>query len=268
MPSGEQAALAAQYMAQQRLLSTTLTRDMVILIRALFSFNDPGASWPGLKMAADAMIRDRRRTSADLAGPYYQRARLMAGATGHIVPAEPLELAADRVDATLNATGIATFQEAIKAGADPPKARDRMAVTFTGSASMMALEGGRQVVHETVQEDDEAIGWARVGDGDPCAFCAMLISRGVVYRSAKTAGRNANKRFVGEGMFKFHNHDGCQAIPVFDPEDPVLKQADDLYDQWLAQTSGHSGKAAIREWRRYWDNRDSGEGSGSDQQAG
>jgi hypothetical protein len=66
-------------------------------------------------------------------------------------------------------------------------------------------------------------------------------------------------------MFKFHNHDGCTAVPVFDVEDPVLKRADDLYDQWLANTAGHSGKKAVEVWRQYWDSRDAGDGG---QQAG
>lgn len=306
----EQAALTAAFVASQRLLATTLTRDLVLLLRAIFSVNDPGQSWPATKMALSSLIRDRRRQSADLARVYYRdlrrvalspprpigprpvrvaspsppapqppgpsdrsdlddleaEARAEAEAAREldlepeeIDPVEPDDLSDDRIDATLNATGIASYKKAIRAGQTPEQALDTMAVNLSGAATNLALEGGREVIHGTVQEDDEAIGWARVGDGDPCAFCAMLISRGAVYRSAETAGRAKNKHFVGDGMFKFHNHDYCTGVPVFDPNDPVLDHAEKLYDQWLEKTAGHSGKAAINAWRDYWDSRDDAE---------
>ncbi len=50
--------------------------------------------------------------------------------------------------------------------------------------------------------DPEAAGWQRVGDGDSCGFCLMLISRGAVYTSESV---------------KFGAHDwcNCQAGPSF-----------------------------------------------------
>ena len=75
-----------------------------------------------------------------------------------------------------------------------------------------------------------------------------------------TAGRNKNDKFTGEGQFKWHDHCGCTAAPVFDPDDPHLRRAEDLYDQWLQETQGHSGKAAVNAWRRYWENRDQEQG--------
>lgn len=165
-------------------------------------------------------------------------------------------LAEDRIEANLNSTGIASYKKAIRAGQSPEKALDTMAVNLTGSASTLALEGGRETVRDAVLSDDEAIGWARVADADPCAFCAMLISRGAVYRSRETAGAAKNKQFEGEGMFKFHNHDGCSAVPVFDPEDPVLEEADRLYDKWLEVTAASAGGKMIDVWTKYWDSRE------------
>jgi hypothetical protein len=117
------------------------------------------------------------------------------------------------------------------------------------------LESGREVVRNAAESDDDAIGWIRVPDEDPCSWCAMLASRGAVYRSEGTAGRDKNDKFIGEGQFKWHDHCGCTAIAVFDPDDPHLKNAEDLYDQWLRETQGYSGKAAVNAWRRYWENR-------------
>ncbi|MBX5463810.1 MAG: hypothetical protein IRZ28_22320, partial [Steroidobacteraceae bacterium] len=165
----------------------------------------------------------------------------------------PERLNGDRVDATVRATGIAAFQRAIRAGQPPGRAADTMAATLAGATQELVLEGARELVHDAVLADREAIGWARIIRPGACSWCAMLAGRGAVYRSAETAGRRASKRFVGGSMFAWHNHCGCVAVPVFDPDDPALRVADDLYDRWVQATRGRSGKAAIRAFRRYWD---------------
>lgn len=244
---------ADQYRRTQAMVAATLTQDLARLMRAMFNVSDPGASWPALRMAVAALILDRRRQSADLAARYYLQARHVAGHDGHQATSPAVRLVQDRLTANINATGMGVYQRALRAGAPPAKALDRSVVTLSGAASKLALEGGRSVVDQTVRDDKDAIGWARVGDGDPCAWCAMLLSRGAIYRNAETAGRAKNRHFVGEGNFKWHDHDGCVAVPVWDEDDPILGRADDLYDQWLQQTQGHSGKAAINAWRQYWD---------------
>jgi hypothetical protein len=162
----------------------------------------------------------------------------------------------DRVEANLNATGIAVYHRALRAGQAEARAVDTMAVNLSGAATTLTLEGGREVVRDAAAADVEAIGWIRVPDADPCSWCAMLASRGVVYRSAETAGRAKNRGFVGEGLFKWHDHCGCTAVPVFRDDDPLLDRADDLYEQWLRETQGHSGRNARNAWRRYWENRE------------
>jgi hypothetical protein len=250
---------ADEFRRAQAMVAATLSRDLVRLMRGMFNTVDPGASWPGLRMAVAALILDRRRQSADLAARYYRISRQLAGVDRAITPRPPINLVEDRLTANINATGIGVYKQALRAGATPEKALDRSAVTLSGAASKLALEGGRSVVDQTVRHDERAIGWARVGDGNPCSWCAMLISRGAVYRSAKTAGQGKNSRFVGEGNFKFHDHDGCVAVPVWSEDDPVLDRADELYDQWLQATQGHSGHAAINVWRQHWESRDAGE---------
>lgn len=322
--------MTAAYVAQQQLLASALTRDVVRIIRQMFDPADLGRSWSATKLALDALIRDRRLRSAGLAARYYVEVRRLAvpqaprlvpappgrsvfidpgtgtlrtaprqlaTPAGHqaaqataprapaqvpamadepgslsedeawaeldrIAPARPGELDDDRVDVNLNATGIATYQRAIRSGRAEAQAMDTMGVNLSGSATTLALEGGREVVHDGVRGDDEAIGWARVGKEDPCAFCAMLISRGAVYRSEATAGGRTNKNFVGDEMFKFHDHDRCIPVPVYDPSDPILDRAEALYDQWLQVTSGHSNQAARNVWRDYWENRPRGADDG------
>lgn len=247
---------ADQYRRQQVLISATLSRDVVRLLKNLFNPENPGPSWAAARSVVAALVRDQRRRSADLATRFYQEARRSAGAVGEFTPAEALELDEERLLKSLDATGIASFQKSLRAGAPPDRAVDRSAVTLSGSASNLALEGGRSVVDLSVQNDDEAIGWARVTDADPCPWCLMMASRGAVYHSEKSAGGAKSSHFIGDGDFKWHDHCGCTAVAVWDPDDPVLKAADDLYDKWLQVTAGHSGRDAINAWRRYWENRD------------
>lgn len=315
------AAVTAAYVARQRLLSTTLTRDLILLVRELFVPSRPGPSWAVTKVQLESLIRARRGVSASLAVRYYldlrgvylpqtgaPAPRAAAAPTpdvpereparelldrvareperdpvepdvpereledefgfgdandadvwaelGRIAGVDPSDLDDEQVESNLNTTGIGSFQRAVRAGQTPDRAVDTMAVNLAGSATRLAQEGGREVVRDAVEGDDEAIGWIRIPDADPCSWCAMMASRGAVYRSAGTAGRDKNARFDGEGQFKWHDHCGCTAQPVFDPDDPRLEKAEDLYDQWLRATQGHSGKAAVNAWRRHWDNRD------------
>lgn len=246
----EQQRAAAGYQAQQRVVSSSLVRDIVRLLKLLFNIQEPEQSWPGVQMAVTAMVLSSREQSASLAGPYYRKLRAEAGVSGEVVMAEPRELTRDQLTEALNSAGMAVMRKSVRLGATPAQARDRMAVTISGTATRLALEGGRDVMEATSYDDEEALGWARIGDGDPCSWCAMLISRGAVYESAKTAG---DSRYGGA---TYHDHDGCQAVPIFDADSPLLAKADDLYEDWKRVTAGHGGEEALKVWRRYWGSRD------------
>jgi hypothetical protein len=77
--------------------------------------------------------------------------------------------------------------------------------------------------------------------GHPCAFCAMLESRGAIYKTERTAA------------FQAHNHCACVPVPVFTKEDIKLLRDNDLYLEWQKVTKGYSGRDALNAWRRYWD---------------
>ena len=249
MPAAEQQRLAAQYQAEQRVIASTMSRDILTLLLALFSLTDPEGSWQALRLALGALVRDRRSQSARVAGPYYQRLRSEAGVAGEASLVLPGELGEVRLGKALDGAGIFSYRRSLTLGATPAQARDRAAVTLAGTASRLALEGGRDVVAGTVIADEDALGWARIGDGDSCPWCLMLISRGAVYKSAITAG---DGRYGGE---KYHDHDGCQAVPIFDYSHPYQQAAEELYELWREVTAGHSGTEARRVWRRYWDAR-------------
>lgn len=115
-------------------------------------------------------------------------------------------------------------------------------------AARLALNAGRDYVIQTVEQDRLAVGWMRVTDGDPCAFCLVLASRGPVYKSRTTA------------EFLAHDNCGCVAVPVF-TRDPVLPestlQAQRIYreaQEWARSTGSQSRGTAndlLNNVRRY-----------------
>lgn len=111
-------------------------------------------------------------------------------------------------------------------------------VSASGAATRQVLNGGREALLTLVQADETALGWARVTDGDPCYFCAMLASRGPVYKSAATAG------------FKAHDHCACSAEAVFSRSADWPGDARDYQRLWYSATKGYSGKDAINAFRR------------------
>lgn len=205
------------------------------------------ASWPAVRAALVPIVQQARDQSAVLAGTAYSDARRDAGVDGEFDPEGPLPLMVRRLEAALDVTGPVEFKKAIAAGKSPQQAMDAAAVRMVGTTQYLALEGGRQAVQRSIDADEQATGWARVTDSDPCAWCAMLASRGPVYKSAKTAGDPR------QGGNSYHDHCACQAWPAFTNDEPFIGIAEKLYDDWLRETRGRGGKHAVNAFRRWWE---------------
>jgi len=94
-------------------------------------------------------------------------------------------------------------------------ARDALA-DAAGAAGRHVLEGGRQAQLHLVHADDAAKGWMRITDGEPCAFCAMLASRGPVYKSEQSANYVVNPKAKRPLGALYHDNCGCSAEAVYD----------------------------------------------------
>lgn len=118
----------------------------------------------------------------------------------------------------------------------------------------------RETVVATAEAAPEEIGWARVLSGaENCAFCAMLASRGPVYRSDKSAlsvvgdrrGRTRGSRELGEG---YHDHCDCDAVLVREGQDWAGREEfERLRRMWVAASAAHADdaqRAFNRSWRR------------------
>jgi hypothetical protein len=235
-----QAALAASFYQSQAFLAAMATRDILTVWRQL-NLRDVRSSWPALRTALAALIRDRYSQASALGQAYYGQARQAAGVPGepprvHVPPPpEP------QITATLDSTGPWNLLGKIKQGQQLATANENTAVQLAGSAQRLITNGARQAVMRSVAADDKAVAWARVTSANPCAFCALLAGRGAVYRSEKSAS------------FDAHNHDQCVAMPLFSHEEAQATKDNPLYDQWKRVTKGHGGAEALKVWRRHWD---------------
>ncbi|ATI18872.1 hypothetical protein SEA_SQUEAKYCLEAN_9 [Streptomyces phage SqueakyClean] len=116
------------------------------------------------------------------------------------------------------------------------------------AAERIAMNGGRSTVWNHTSRDRRAIGYIRLSrSGTPCGWCAMLISRGPVYRSESSAEYSDGD--------KYHDNCHCYAEPVFSREQYNSSSSYELnrrYEElWPKVTKGLSGKAAVSAWRRF-----------------
>ncbi|WP_405944748.1 hypothetical protein [Streptomyces sp. NBC_00932] len=150
--------------------------------------------------------------------------------------------------------------------------RDAGALT-AGAADRDALMGGRDLLDQSSRADRAVIGWARVTDSDPCHFCALLASRGAVYRSQWTArytGRTGRRaRTVtrpdgmddwspgrlasweaAQGLDRYHDNCHCTIVPVYSRTDWLPEASRAFRELYDLSTDGLSGDDARRAFRR------------------
>lgn len=115
----------------------------------------------------------------------------------------------------------------------------------------LSMNGGKSAMWSIGERDSGPhgmIGWVRVSmTGTPCGWCAMLISRGAVYRSEKSA------QFDADGDL-YHDNCHCVAEPVFIKSQLESSRYDlnrEYGKEWPRVTRGLSGKAAVSAWRKW-----------------
>lgn len=124
-------------------------------------------------------------------------------------------------------------------------------VTATKVAAAVARHtqnGGRSTLIGASGSDPLAIGYVRVTKEEPCFFCAMLASRGLVF--AKDSFADSDPRFTGDGTAKVHDSCQCGMKPVYTRKDPLLADAATYTDLWTEWGAG-GGDAALRFRRGY-----------------
>lgn len=232
------------------MLRAQVIRDVTSVWNATFDPENPQESAAVAKRLLMALVRERYPTSAQLAAAYYRQLRSVAGFLGSFDPVVAPMPPSEQLDASISSTGVAAYRIARRSGQTPRQAKETSSVTLSGSVSRLVASGGRETIHRTVDSDPRALGYIRVTDADPCHFCAMLASRGPVYKNAATAGDPRG------GGRRYHDHDACSVAPVFSRSGDWESRVEDLSDRWARATSGLSGEQARNAWRSYWENRE------------
>jgi len=232
---------------QQQEAAATLTaantaRSIQLAVRAQL-MRDVAKAWPLLDSkrlnetfpvwlrAMMLITRNYHSQSSVASGRFYRQVRQLA--TESPAPQSLIRLAEPPVEEWMTkAFGYSGPGLLSRDTAQPKTALS----TTLGTASRIALDGGRTTILNTTKADKIAVGWYRVTDGDPCAFCALLASRGVVYKE-DTAD------------FQTHNDCGCSAAPAFTRNQQlpdISRIADRIYTQKAAGAGAGKQLAAFR----------------------
>lgn len=202
------------------------------------------------------VVEDGYRESHRVAVEFVEDYRhAMAPAAEPMVSVSMDEFPAERAKVSVIVTGPVEVERQLP----DMQASERGLVSSTGAAVRITADGGRDAVLDAVELDDEAIGYARKTDSNPCHFCALLASRGAVYK--KDSFALANRRFAGDGVAKTHDHCQCTMRPVYDADDDMDDEAKEYLRIYEDVTEGLAGRPAEmrKAFRRAYENRDAPE---------
>jgi hypothetical protein len=211
-----------------------------------------------INLAVDLIV-DWRAESAKRALAYYTAfRRIELPATRTAVEPQPFDPARyegiappslPQIRTSLLVTGPIGYRSRIVKGFTPTLARTTTFTAVSGAASRHVQDGGRRQLIGTANADEMAVGFSRVTDGDPCAFCAMLASRGPVYHNRATASLTTERSKRGPGE-QYHDHCGCSAEPSFNRDTDWPARNRGFEQLWKDTTEGLSGKHALNAFRR------------------
>lgn len=117
-------------------------------------------------------------------------------------PLMPLiTLPEERFHASLHSTSVAGAKKATALGVSPQITMSKSFVKSSQAMTRFIRDAAREQVRVTSLSDNRLGAWERVGTGDTCGFCLMLISRGAVYSK-------------GSVRFASHTNCNCEVQPA------------------------------------------------------
>lgn len=202
-------------------------------------------SYQAFEDALVLLVQMRGQQSAAIAARYYalfHEAETGAAMTTAVAMAGVADEAVVR--AAIGTTARGGLYEALRAGQPFEQARKTAFVQVSGAVSKQVSDTGRYTIIQAVDSDKEALGWCRVTGGDPCAWCAMLASRGPVYKG------DADSIEIWD-----HEHGDCSAEPAYAGYQWPAKNKE-LHDEWNeAKGSKDKGADAFTNWRQFYEGR-------------
>lgn len=137
-----------------------------------------------------------------------------------------------------------------------PAAQER-----AGAAAVRHVQnGGRDASHSVVAADLKARGYVRITRPACCHFCAMLASRGPVFKEDSFAESNRkykdDPRDIEHGTAKVHDLCGCQVRAVYTRDGTewttVGRESSDVWEE-IRKEKGRT--PTINDFRQRWDAR-------------
>jgi len=225
-------ALAEGHRIDQVKLTASTQRLLAEVWRRTIDPARLDATFPTYLAAAEQVLGAGRTASHALARRYYMRVASAAGAEALAVGLAPLSREA--VATSLHATGPALVKSKLAEGATLAAAQEAGLAATVAAGKRIMLDAGREMLVEASRRDPNVQGWARVSDGSPCSFCAMLVSRGPVY---------------GESTVSFRAHDGCgcgvRLVYRQDADNGWSSQAASLESLWSDYPNPAEFRAAL-----------------------
>lgn len=238
---------ASRYRSAQRGLTRLLVRD-VRRLRRLIIPSRLQQTVPDWIEATRAVVEQYGQASSALAADWYEAQRVAARVTGSftvpLVGPPPDEQVDESLRWATKDLWPRPQEEASPAQREPIEVRLAQAEKKAEQvAQKLVADQGRGTVREAVRRDRQAIGYARTAALGACSFCKLMATRGMVFKTMESAGREANERFTGDAsVVKFHDNCHCGVIPVFHGQRFELsdkaKEWERLYREYAAPHPG------------------------------
>ena len=213
--------LTDQHRRRQVALAITADSQMRRVWDDTLDVNDLDHTQPIWKKAMLDLLGQWWKVSADTAAQYLPRFRKAEIGDGSVKVGVP-RFNRSQAGKRLEWGGVANILWHVAMGQTQEAAYLAARELFIGMFHEAVLTGGRLTLQQWAAKDARASGWRRVSDGHPCAFCAMLVGRGPIYTSERTA---LYRQSDGD---KFHPHCGCTVEVVYGRREPAQRHREDI----------------------------------------
>lgn len=233
MPSPQATRLTSSHRRELAVVAR-VTSGQVQAAAAQADVADVDAWWDRQGDALERIVRRGFLTAAALSSRYLIRHSTVEGVPVSPVRAQP---STEQIATSLHVTGPVAFKTHMADSGNPVPSLRIMTSRLAAAAQRLTLAGDRLTVMGTIRSSRGRIaGYRRITRATPCAFCAMLASRGAVYSETTVD-------------FQAHDSCGCSPEPLYEretePPDVVALRA-----QWNEATAGLSGAEALAAFRR------------------
>lgn len=190
-------------------LSTRTSAQAAILYDTLDVAN-VDASYATIQSVLSEAVESGYVESQALAERYMERFAQAEGQPPETIIRPTLD--SSRLSDQLRINGPTLIKAKIKQGLFPQDAKDDSLARFLQVVQSLVLAGGRDLIDVTVRYSGRSGRYRRVTDSTPCAFCAMLASRGPIYTQESSS-------------FRSHRGCGCNAEIVYGEWVPNSREA-------------------------------------------